>query len=177
MERNNLVLIGMPGAGKSTVGVILAKRIGFNFIDTDLLIQTRQQQRLQQIIDRQGAAQFRTIEQQVLLDLHCRQTVIATGGSVVYSAAGMEALQQIAQCIYLQVDQAQLQKRIANMGQRGLVMAAGQSFAQLFQERTPLYEQYADWTLPCSELSAEEVAAQIERELTRRSFEQMAQPE
>ena len=177
MERNNLVLIGMPGAGKSTVGVILAKRIGFNFIDTDLLIQTGQQQRLQQIINQQGVTQFSKIEEQVLLDLSCRQTVIATGGSAVYSAAGMQALQEMAQCFYLQVDQALLQKRIANMGQRGLVMTEGQSFAQLFEERTPLYEKYADWSLPCSGLSAEEVAARIESELTRRSFEQMAQPE
>ncbi|MCK4502434.1 MAG: (d)CMP kinase, partial [Desulfuromonadales bacterium] len=88
MKKSNIILIGMPGAGKSTVGVILAKRIGFHFIDTDLLIQSQEKCRLQQIIDTQGLAHFQKIEEQVLLDLNTRHSVIATGGSVVYSKEG-----------------------------------------------------------------------------------------
>ncbi len=177
MEKSNLILIGMPGAGKSTVGVILAKRLGFNFIDTDLLIQAQEKKRLQQIIDTQGIEQFRQIEEQILLGLCTRRTILATGGSAVYSRCGMHALQQTGPLIYLQVDLDRLQQRVADMGQRGLVMAAGQSFAQLYRERTPLYEKYSELTIPCSELSAEEVAAQIEVEVTGRAVQQMSQLE
>ena len=175
MEKSNLILIGMPGAGKSTVGVILAKRLGFNFADTDLLIQAQERNRLQQIIDTQGIEQFRQIEEQILLGLCTSRTIIATGGSVVYSTSGMHALQQTGHLIYQQVDLDRLQQRIANMGQRGLVMAAGQSFEQLYRERTPLYEKYSELTIPCSELTAEEVAAQIEIEVTRRAVNHMSQ--
>lgn len=175
MHKSNLILIGMPGTGKSTVGVILAKRLGYNFIDTDLLIQAQQQYRLQQIIDLQGLEKFRQIEEQVIIDLRASRTIIATGGSVVYSEAGMAALQQVGLLIYLQTDLKRLQRRIADMGQRGLVMAAGQSFAQLYRERAPRYERYAELTIACSNLSAEEVAAQIETEVTRRAISAMAE--
>jgi shikimate kinase len=177
MEKSNLILIGMPGAGKSTVGVILAKRLGFNFIDSDLLIQSGEKKRLQQVIDSEGIARFRQIEERVLLELHCSRTVIATGGSAIYSRQGMRALQQTGLLIYQQVNLERLQQRIADMGQRGLVMAAGQNFEQLYRERTPLYEKHSELTIPCSELSAEEVAARIETEVTRRVFENMAQLE
>ncbi|HEY5673848.1 MAG TPA: shikimate kinase [Malonomonas sp.] len=175
MKKSNLILIGMPGAGKSTVGVILAKRLGFNFIDTDLLIQAQQRNRLQEIIDTQGLEKFRQIEEQVLIDLSASRTIIATGGSVVYSEAGMAALQQTGHLIYLQEELDRLLQRIADMGQRGLVMAAGQSFEQLYQERTPRYEKYAELTIPCNELTAEEVAAQIETEVTNRVINQLSQ--
>lgn len=165
MTGSNLILIGMPGAGKSTVGVILAKRIGYHFIDTDLVIQAQQQCRLQTIIDQQGLETFRKIEEQVLLGLHTKRCVIATGGSVVYSRQGIEAIGRTGQIIYLQVPLNELQQRIADMGQRGLVMTKGQSFADLFRERTPLYEQCADTTIDCSGLNAEQVAAQIETRL------------
>lgn len=175
MKKSNLILIGMPGAGKSTVGVILAKRLGFNFVDTDLLIQAQQQNRLQQIIDSQGLEKFRQIEERVIIELCASRTIIATGGSVVYSEAGMAALQQTGQLIYLQEDLDRLLRRVANMGQRGLVMAAGQSFEQLYRERTPRYEKYAELTIPCSQLTAEEVAALIETEVTRRVISQLSQ--
>ena len=165
MKKNNIILIGMPGAGKSTVGVILAKRIGFHFIDTDLLIQTQEKCRLQQIIDTQGLGNFRLIEEQVLLDLQMEHTVIATGGSVVYSEKGLKTLGDSGQQIYLQIALPTLQQRIADMGQRGLVMDKGQTFSQLYQERTPLYEKFADLTILCNELSAEQVAAKIETEI------------
>jgi shikimate kinase len=175
MIKSNLILIGMPGAGKSTVGVILAKRLGFNFVDTDLLIQAQEKKRLQQIIDTHGLETFRQIEERVLINLRANRTIIATGGSVVYSDAGMAALQQTGHLIYLQADLQRLLQRIADMGQRGLVMTAGQSFEQLYRERTPHYEKYAELTIPCCALTAEEVAAQIEAEVTRRVIRRMSQ--
>ncbi len=165
MKKNNIILIGMPGAGKSTVGVILAKRIGFHFIDTDLIIQAREKCRLQQIIDIQGLEKFRQIEEQMLLNLHPEHSVVATGGSVIYCEKGLEALGKTGILIYIQVSLTALQKRIADMGQRGLVMAKEQTFKHLYQERTPLYEKFANLTIPCGEINAEQVAARIEKEI------------
>ena len=168
MEKNNIILIGMPGAGKSTVGVILAKRIGFHFIDTDLIIQAREKCRLQQIIDTQGLKNFRKIEEQMLLNLHPKHSVIATGGSVIYCEKGLEELGKTGILIYIRVSLIALQKRIADMGQRGLVMAKEQTFEQLYQERTPLYEKFAELTIPGEEINAEQVAEKIEKEICRR---------
>jgi len=165
MTNQNLILIGMPGAGKSTVGVILAKRLGYHFIDTDLVIQTQEGCRLQEIIDQRGLEKFRIIEEQVLLGLHTRRCVIATGGSVVYSQRGVDAISRSGRLVYLQVPLAELEQRIADMGQRGLVMAAGQSFAGLYHERTPLYQKFAQTTINCQGLNAEQVAAAIEQQL------------
>lgn len=165
MADSNLILIGMPGAGKSTVGVILAKRLGYDFIDTDLLIQTQEKCRLQQIIDNRGLDVFRRIEEQVLLELHTKRCVIATGGSAIYSRDGIKALGQTGQLLYLEVPLLELQQRIADMGQRGLVMSKEQSFAQLYAERTNLYAKFADLSIPCAGLSAEQVAARIEVEI------------
>jgi len=167
-HKSNLILIGMPGAGKSTVGVVLAKRLGFHFLDTDLIIQTQEQCRLQQILDRRGGETFRQIEEQVLLGLYTEHCVVATGGSVVYSREGIEAIGRTGFQIYLQVPLPILQQRIADMGQRGLVMAKGQSFSELFTERTPLYEKFADLTIACGDLNAEQVAAMIEGEVLQR---------
>jgi len=165
MQKNNIILIGMPGAGKSTVGVILAKRIGFHFVDTDLLIQSRHKCRLQQLIDIHGRDKFRLIEEEVLLDLQTERSVIATGGSVVYCENGLRKLGADGFLIYLQVGLPTLQQRIADMGQRGLVMHQGQTFEQLYQERIPLYQKFAELTISCGEMSAEQVAATIEAQL------------
>lgn len=167
MEKNNIILIGMPGAGKSTVGVILAKRLGFQFIDTDLLIQAQKKCRLQQLIDTKGVKNFRAIEEQILLNLHTEYSVVATGGSVIYSKEGLDALGRTGFLIYIQVSLEALQRRIADMGQRGLVIAKGQTFEQLYRERTPLYENFSDLTLFCADLNAEQVAAKIEKEIGR----------
>ncbi len=167
MEKNNIILIGMPGAGKSTVGVILAKRLGFDFIDTDLLIQSQEKYRLQQLIDTRGLDNFLEIEEQILLNLHAQHSVIATGGSVVYSEHGLKKLGRSGYQIYLQIGLSTLLQRIADMGQRGLVMNKGQTFEQLYQERTPLYENFADLTLTCEEMNAEQVAAIIENKIER----------
>jgi len=167
MKKTNLILIGMPGAGKSTIGVILAKRIGYHFIDTDLIIQAQQRFRLQEIIDQHGLAKFRRIEEQTLLELQTQHTVIATGGSVIYCKKGLRNLAENGYRVYLQIDLDSLQQRIADMGQRGLVMERGQSFEQLYQERTPLYAQEADLTINCAKLNAEQIAIRIEEELIR----------
>ena len=155
----------MPGAGKSTVGVILAKRIGFHFIDTDLLIQSRQKYRLQQLIDTLGLERFREIEEQILFNLNTERSVIATGGSVVYCENGLKKLGNSGYQIYLKIDLPALQQRIADMGQRGLVMGKNQTFEQLYQERTPLYEKFSDLTIPCGEMNAEQVAALAEKKI------------
>jgi len=165
MKKSNLILIGMPGAGKSTVGVILAKRIGFNFIDTDLIIQAQMQARLQEIINTQGLKDFLKIEEQVLLHLNAENSIIATGGSAVYSKKGMAKLGKAGTIVYIQASLKSLQKRINDMGQRGLVMAAGQTFEQLYHERIKLYESFADQTIGCENLTAEQVAAKIEQML------------
>lgn len=165
MQTKNIILIGMPGAGKSTVGVILAKRTGFQFIDTDLIIQAQEKSRLQQIIDAQGLQNFRKIEEQMLLKIHAEHSVIATGGSVVYSEKGMKALSNTGSVIYIQVSLPALQKRIADIGQRGLVMSKGQTFKQLYRERTPLYEKFAQLTISGDGLTAEQIAAKIEKEI------------
>ena len=163
MERSNIILIGMPGAGKSTTGVILAKRLGFHFIDTDLIIQAQENCRLQDIIDTHGLEKFLQIEELVLLGLHTEHCVVATGGSVIYSPEGLEALGRTGYQVYLQASLQELKGRIADMGQRGLVMNQGQTFEQLYCERTPLYEKYADVIIPCDGLNAEQVAAEIEQ--------------
>lgn len=165
MMNKNIVLIGMPGAGKSTVGVILAKRLGFDFIDTDLLIQSHCGARLQQIIDSQGLPRFREIEEQTLIDLDVQNSVIATGGSAIYCPKGMAALAVKGMFVYLQVPLTDLEQRLADMGQRGLVMHKGQTLAHLYQQRVPLYEQYAQLTQDCTDLNAEQVAGELEAAL------------
>ncbi|SDZ81068.1 shikimate kinase [Desulfuromusa kysingii] len=165
MQKSNVILIGMPGAGKSTIGVILAKRLGFHFIDTDLLIQIQEKRRLQQIIDQHGLQHFRQIEEQILLQLDAERSVIATGGSVIYSTNGMEKLADSGCLTYIHVPLLLLQQRIADMGQRGLVMAKGQTFEDLYLERTPLYEKFAEITISSHDKNAEQVAAKIEKKL------------
>ena len=147
MNDRNVVLIGMPGAGKSTVGVLLAKRLGFDFIDTDLLIQTRTGRRLQQIINEDGLETFRRIEEEVLATLDVTRTVIATGGSAVYSEAAMAALQKQGMIVFIDIPLPVLVKRIRDMDSRGLVIDPGDSFPELFRKRLPLYRRFANITV------------------------------
>lgn len=161
MNRNNVVLIGMPGAGKSTIGVVLAKRLGLAFVDVDLLIQSRQGRRLQSIIDDAGLASFRTIEEEVLLTLDVESAVIATGGSAIYSDAGMAALAASGRIVFLNVPLEILLIRIQDMDQRGLVIDLGESFADLYARRHPLYQRWADVTINAGDDSIEATAARI----------------
>ena len=156
-KKSNIVLIGMPGCGKSTVGVILAKRLLLDFVDTDVLIQTAQNRSLQDIVDADGYIALREIEEKILLRLDCLNHVVATGGSAVYSGPAMEHLKLNGLVIFLDVEQSVLELRIRDFGARGLAKRPDQSFADLFQERLPLYRRYADITLKSSDLSQEEV--------------------
>lgn len=151
----------MPGAGKSTVGVVLAKRLGLAFIDVDLLLQSRHGRRLQEIINGDGLATFRKFEEEALLSLDVQGTVVATGGSAVYSAAGMSALTAGGRVVFLDVALAQLQQRIQDMDQRGLVIDPGESFADLYARRLPLYRRWAEVTVAADGDSIEAIASRI----------------
>lgn len=160
-ERDNVILIGMPGAGKSTVGVVLAKRLGFDFIDTDLLIQRRTAKHLQEIIATEGLESFRRHEEQVLLSLRPGESVISTGGSAVYSEKGMTALKNRGTVVFLDAPLADLQQRINDMDNRGLVIDPGETLADLYRRRRPLYLHYADQQIDTEGLNVEEAAARI----------------
>ncbi len=154
-------LIGMPGAGKSTVGVLLAKLTGLRFCDTDLEIQVRENATLQEIIDRHGYRYLRNVEEQVILAVDLRYTVVSTGGSAVYSAACMQRLHASGPVVYLEADLETLQQRVAAAPLRGIASDAAQSFAEVYAERTPLYHRHAGITVDATAGSADEVAATI----------------
>ncbi|MGE0157118.1 MAG: shikimate kinase [Geobacter sp.] len=164
---SNIVLIGMPGAGKSTVGVLLAKQTALGFVDTDLLIQSAAGRSLQAIVDREGYLALRQLEEQVLLGLSVNKHVIATGGSAVYSERAMAHLKTNGLVIYLDVDLATLSARIDNLGTRGLAKRLDQTLADLLHERTALYQRYADLTIPCTDLSHEQVCERIIAAITK----------
>lgn len=158
---NTISLIGMPGVGKSTVGVILAKLIGLKFADTDLSIQSREGQTLQQIINSEGPMRLRKIEEEVLLDEPLDGRVVATGGSVVYSDAIMQRLLAAGPVVYLCADVHTLQTRVAANPERGIASDKGQTFEDIYNERVPLYEQYATHRVDAVSGSADAVASLI----------------
>ncbi|MGI1677683.1 MAG: shikimate kinase [Cellvibrionaceae bacterium] len=162
---NCISLIGMPGAGKSTLGIMLAKSLAKNFVDTDVLIQTRSGQHLQDIIDNQGYLTLRILEEQVLLDLEVSNSVIATGGSAVYSRAGMKRLKSLGVIVYLDVSFNNIEERITNFSTRGLACAPGQSLKEIYEERTTLYKNAADIIIASSDGSPEKVLNRLETEL------------
>ena len=164
-RHSNLVLIGMPGAGKSTVGVILAKQTSLGFVDTDVLIQTSHGRTLQNIVDTDGYAVLRKIEENTLAGLVVQDHVIATGGSAAYSDRAMTHLKSDGVTIFLDVDLATLESRIPDFSTRGLAKQQDQSFADLFDERYALYTKHADITIKCVGLTQEEVCTRIIHEL------------
>jgi len=157
----NIVLIGMPGSGKSTIGVLLAKAIGMAFIDTDLLIQQQENRLLQDIISEQGIAGFLAIEEAVLLKLEVVNTVVATGGSVIYSNKAMEHLKRNNLVVYLHVDYPELEQRITDMDTRGIVMTKGQKLVDVYNERIEYYQKYADLMLDSTGISIEETLRRL----------------
>ena len=163
---SNIVLIGMPGSGKSTIGVILAKLTSRSFIDTDVLIQAAEGRSLQDIVDREGYLALRAIEEKVLLGLDCRDHVIATGGSAVYSQAAMAHLKEDGVVVFLNVSLDTIKARVGDPGTRGLAKRPDQSIDDLFAERYVLYRKYADITIDCTARAHEDACARIIGELT-----------
>ncbi|MGN0342359.1 MAG: shikimate kinase [Roseburia sp.] len=147
MMKDNIVLIGMPGVGKSTVGVVLAKALGYRFVDTDLLIQQAEGKLLWELIEEHGTDGFLAIENRVNASLEVTKSVIATGGSAVYGQQAMEHLGATGTIVYLRTSYDQLEKRLGNLKDRGVVLREGQSLKDLYQERSMLYERYADITI------------------------------
>ncbi len=166
--QSNLTLIGMPGAGKSTVGIILAKNMGLGFIDTDVLIQINRQKSLQQILDESDHLNLRAIEAEEILKLNVTRHVIATGGSAAYSDAAMTHLQRISTIVFLEVSFAEIERRIRNFATRGIAKAKDQTFRELFDERQILYNKYAELTVSCDGFDQEEIARQIAEQLPGR---------
>lgn len=163
--KDNIILIGMPGVGKSTVGVILAKLLGYHFVDSDLVIQRQEGKLLHEIISEQGVDGFIQVENKVNASLEAHHTVIATGGSVVYGKEAMEHLKEIGTVIYLKLSYTPLSARLSNIKGRGVVLREGQDLKALYEERTPLYEQYGDIVIDEEQLSIEETVQEIVRKL------------
>ncbi|MGI5894689.1 MAG: shikimate kinase [Candidatus Merdivicinus sp.] len=157
----NLVLIGMPGCGKSTVGVILAKAMGIEFLDTDLVIQKRENALLQQILNNRGLDAFLDAEEAAVCSVNCTDTVIATGGSVIYREKAMTHLKTDGIILYLQLEYPEIIARLSNITTRGIALPAGKTMEDLYRERIPLYEKYADLTIHCTGKSVEQTVEAI----------------
>lgn len=158
---DNIILIGMAGSGKSSIGSRLARKMSRGFIDTDVLIEEKAGCPLQRIIEKQGLFRFRQFEEEVLVGLHYTNHVIATGGSSIYSDRGMRHIKKNGLVIFLEVALPLLAKRINNFADRGLVKLPQQSFSDLFAERTPLYLKYADVVYPCRDQEEEEICTAL----------------
>ena len=161
----NIVLIGMPGAGKSTIGVLLAKSMLMDFVDTDLLIQKKCADSLCGIIAAQGIEEFLKIENDVICENDFRNSVVATGGSAVYGKEAMEKLRADGVAVYLRLSPEELERRIDNIHTRGIAMKEGTTIAALYDERAPLYEKYADITGECEGLTPEQCVEAIAEEI------------
>ncbi len=158
---DNIILIGMPGCGKSTIGVLLAKMLGYGFVDTDLLIQHFEGKKLYEIQRDKGNAYFAEVENSILSGIQARQTVIATGGSAVYGREAMEHLSSIGRVVYIKVSLKELSRRVNNFATRGIMMEKGETLADIFEKRAPLYEKYAHITVNCGRGSLQKNAEKI----------------
>ncbi len=163
----NIVLIGMPGAGKSTVGVVLAKKAGMQFVDSDLVIQEKTGKRLSEIIDEVGTDGFLSVEGKVNEELDLTNSIIATGGSVVYEENAMEHLKEIGTVVYLEIPYEELEERLGDLNERGVVLKPGYTLETLFEERKPLYEKYADVTIHCQGKWIREIVTEIYSKLCK----------
>lgn len=161
----NVVLIGMPGCGKSTVGVLLAKALGMDFVDTDVLLQAREGRLLQHMIDEDGIDAFLRREENAVLSLTCDNTVIATGGSVVYGEKAIAHLRENGTLVYIELPFVQIERRLGNLATRGVTLRPGQTLLGLYNERTPLYERAADIVLHADGLSIEQTLAALRNRL------------
>ena len=161
----NIILIGMPGAGKSTVGVVLAKRLGYAFVDSDLVIQEKYGRLLHDLIEEYGTEGFRELENEVNSGIDVQRSVIATGGSAVYGREAMEHFRKIGTVVYLKLPYEEIAERVGDLDARGVSMMPGQTLEELYKERTPLYEKYAHITINCEGKMLRELVAEVERKL------------
>lgn len=161
MSKSNIVLIGMPGVGKSTVGVILAKELGFKFLDADLLIQQQEGRLLREIIAKEGAEGFIEVENRVNASICAERTIIATGGSAVYGTEAMQHLKEIGTVVYLEVSYDTIRSRLEDIKGRGVVLKRGQTLKDLYEERIPLYRKYADVVISEEHLNIEQTVQKL----------------
>lgn len=167
---NNIILIGMPGAGKSTAGIVLAKVLGYHFVDSDLIIQEKEKRLLHEIITEEGLEGFIAVENRINAQIQAEKSVIATGGSVIYGQEAMEHLRSIGTVVYIKVSCQELKKRLGNLEKRGVAMKQGQGLTSLYNERCPLYEKYAHVTVEADDLSIEKLVENIKRCLQMKSL-------
>lgn len=158
---NNIVLIGMPGCGKSTVGVVLAKSLGYSFIDSDLVIQEKEGKLLHTIIEEKGLDGFEEVENSINSQIVAFRSVIATGGSAIYGKEAMEHLKGIGTVVYLELSYKEIEHRLGDLNERGVAIREGQTLESLYFERVPLYEKYADITINCNEMQIRDIVKQI----------------
>lgn len=161
----NVVLVGMPGAGKSTVGVVLAKVLGYEFIDSDIMIQKREGRLLSEIIEQEGLDGFIEIEGDVNEHIAAQKSVIATGGSAIYNEKAMEHFRKTSQIVYIKLSYDTLVTRLGDLQKRGVVLREGQTLKDLYEERHPLYEKYADIIADGEEKTVEELMIAIKEKL------------
>lgn len=162
---DNIILIGMPGSGKSTVGVLLAKALGFDFIDTDLTLQQREGALLQNIINERGTQTFLDLEQAAICSVVCTNSVISPGGSCICRELSMAHLKKQGRIVYLRLPLEEVEARLNNISTRGIAMEPGQTLKDLYDHRAPLYERWADVTVDCAGQSLEETVAAVLRAL------------
>lgn len=160
-KKSNVVLIGMPGCGKSTVGVVLAKNMGFRFLDSDICIQEQENCLLHEIIAREGMDGFLAIESKVNATLDVENHVIATGGSAIYGQEAMEHLRKIGTVVYLKLPYEEIKERLGDLVKRGVTFREGQTLLDLYEERIPLYEKYADTTIDCDKKVIRDIVHEI----------------
>lgn len=156
MNKDNIILIGMPASGKSTAGVVLAKFLGYDFIDTDILIQEKTGKLLHEIISEKGLLGFKKIEEDINASISCHKSIISPGGSVIYGERAMKHFKEIGTVVYLKLPYEDVKQRLGNLKSRGVVLQDGQTLLDLYNERAPYYEKYADITVEESGLSVEE---------------------
>lgn len=161
--KSNIVLIGMPGCGKSTAGILLAKALGKDFLDTDVVMQAREGRFLQQILDEEGIDAFLERECRAVCSVQTQNTVIATGGSVVYGARAMEHLRENGRIVYIRLPYEEVVRRIHNLSSRGVALRPGETLEDEYARRCPLYERYADLTLDGAGSTLEESVDRLRR--------------
>jgi shikimate kinase len=167
MEKNNIILIGMPGSGKSTVGVVLAKRLGYEFVDSDLVIQKKTGKKLYELIEENGVEGFWKIENDVNASLSPENCIIATGGSAIYGEEAMRHLGETGTVVYLKISYEELKERLGDLNERGVTLKPGQSLKDLYDERIPLYERYAGLTIECDGKQLWKIVAEIDTRITK----------